>query len=806
MPIKDFSQKLKSKIQGDVLDDTLSRGIYATDASMYQVMPMVIVAPKSENDVIAAVRMAGEHQIPILARGGGTSLAGQAVNEGMVLDFSKHMDQVLEYQPEEKWVRVQPGINRDVLNAYTKNDGLEFAPDPATSSRANIGGIVANNSSGTKSILYGMAIDHVIELKVLLADGTIIQTSSLDRNSLDKKLVEEGREGELYRKLKEIVDSHCDEIIARYPKTMRRVGGYPLDRFLDDMDWMLGRIFIGSEGTLGIILEAKLRLVDLPKHKCLAVVQFDQVLDAVKAVQTLVKYQPAAVEILSKLLLDFSRKNLETHSMCGFIKGDPESIQMVEFYGDTEEDVLERAKKMCRQLEDMHLGYAYDVYPVGEIYDNVWDIRKKGLGLLLGEPAKKRAQALIEDAAIPLDVLPEYIAEVMQVCDAQDIVSTYYAHASVGVIHVRPLLDMSSAEDIEKMKIISREVYQLVKKYKGSWSSEHGDGILRAGYQKDYYGESLYQAFLDVKKLFDPNHLFNPGRVIEAPPIDSNLRYGAAYKDIPVDTVYHYRDQIDFHTAVHQCSGIGACRKLTQGTMCPSFMSTRDEEHSTRGRANALRLAMSGQLGEDGLLDDRLKEALDLCLSCKACKAECPSSVDMARLKSEVLQMRYDAKGVPARAKFIRNSAQLARRFSGALAPIVNAVQNTSVFKKTMQSGLGFAPERPLPSYAKLTLSNWYHKQYQPNEAGDKVALFADTYCNHHESSTGIAAVRLLDAMGYHVLIADTGCCQRPRISNGFFKRCKKRWSENNTWSVYILRYWYPGRHPRTELCNRIDS
>ncbi len=770
-----FVDALRSRLRGDVMDDKLSRGIYATDASMYQVFPDVVVVPRDEEDVVSAITLAREYRVSVLPRGGATSLAGQTVNTGMVIDFSKYMDKVLEYRPEEKWIRVQPGINRDVLNALVKKDGLEFGPDPATSSRANIGGIVANNSSGTKSILYGMTIDHVIELKVLLADGTILTTKPLDRESLGSMLQRQDREGELYRGLKEIVDTHRGEIVDRYPKTMRRVGGYPLDRFLDEDDWMLGRIMIGSEGTLGIILEAKLRLVALPAHKCLAVVHFDNVLDAVRAVQTMVSYKPAAVEILSRLLLDFSRKNLETKPMCGFIKGEPESVQMVEFYGDSEKDMMDRAKRMCDQLVEMDLGYAYDIYREMDLmYRHVWDIRKKGLGLLLGEPGKKRAQALIEDAAIPLEVLPEYISRVMQVCDELGVAATYYAHASVGVIHVRPLLDMTDEEDIRKMKSISRSVYKLVKEYSGSWSSEHGDGIVRAGYQKDFYGERIYQAFLEVKKLFDPDHLLNPGRVIEAPPIDQNLRYGSGYHDQDVSTVYHYRDQIDFHTAVHQCSGIGACRKLGQGTMCPSFMVTRDEEHTTRGRANALRLAMSGQLGEDGLLDPRLKEALDLCLSCKACKAECPSSVDMARLKSEVLQMQYDARGVTMKERMVRESAQMARLFSGPFAGVVNAVQSSSLFRHTVQSALGFSSNRRLPSYAKQTLHSWYGKQYKPGRYGHTVVLFADTYCNHHESSTGIAAVKLLDRLGFDVLLADQGCCQRPRISNGFLKEARE--------------------------------
>jgi FAD/FMN-containing dehydrogenase/Fe-S oxidoreductase len=767
-----FFNALRQTLKGDVHSDALHRGIYATDASIYQIQPVVVVYPRDEQDVIQAVALACEHHVPILARGGGTSLAGQTVAEAMVLDFTRYMHQILEYDPVNKWIRVQPGISRGELNNYIKTDKLEFAPDPATSTRAAIGGMIANNSSGTKSVLYGKTSDHVINLKVLLSDGTVINTRPYTRDEINT-LDEHTREGKLWQALYQKVNAHQSEIQQRFPKTMRRVGGYCLDELINDEPWNPGQIFLGSEGTLGIFLEATLKLVPLPKYKSVAVIHFNDRVEAIRPVGLMLQYKPAAVEILSKLLLDYSRKNLETQSMCGFIKGDPQALQMVEFYGDTEEEVLTRPQEMIMALQAKNYGYAYDIYPDGEMYRNVWGIRERGLGLLLGEPGEKKGVEFIEDAAIPIEHLAEYIDRVLKICEGYGVEVTYYAHASVGVIHVRPILNLHLAEDIEKMKMIAADVFKLVVHYKGSWSSEHGDGLIRSSFLREFYGDIIYGLFKDVKQLFDPDGILNPGKIIDPPPMDKDLRFGTAYRDLPLETVYHYRDQVDFHRAVHQCSGIGACRKMSGGTMCPSYMVTRDETHTTRGRANALRLAMSGQLSTHGLSDPALKETLELCVSCKACKAECPSSVDMARLKSEVLQIQYNSHGTTMRDRMIRDSAKTARRICGPMAPLVNTIQRSGLFRNVLEKSMGFNRNRILPSYARQSFTDWFEKTYRSFD-GPIVALFADTYLNYYEPEIGKAAVRLINHLGYDVTLA-TGCCQRPRISHGFLELAKKQ-------------------------------
>ena len=768
-----YLEALKRDIKGDVYHDPVVLGMYATDASIYQIMPVAVICPKDEEDVISCVKIANTFHVPILARGGGTSLAGQTVAEAIVIDFSKYMNSILLL--DDKTVVVQPGVIRHQLNHFLKPKGLEFAPDPATSSRATIGGMIANNSSGTKSILYGKTSDHVIEIKVLLADGSIIRTKALSTEALQNKLNSSDPDRELYKRMIDIVVPLEEEVQLKYPKTMRRVGGYAFDDFLASGCGDLNRIIIGSEGTLGIILEATLKLVDLPKYKGVSVVQFDHAQDAIKATITMVKYQPAAVEILSRLLIGYSRKNIETASMTGFLKGEPDSIQIIEFYGDHPDEIKERAEAMHADLKQQGFGYAHDYYPEGKTYHDIWGIRERGLGLLLGEPADKKGVPVIEDAAIPLEHLDAFIADVITISHRRGVEVDYYAHASVGVIHIKPILDLREQVDIDHFKIIADEVFQRVIFYGGSWSSEHGDGIVRSGYLSAFYGEQILEGFVKTKELFDPHFLLNPGKIVDPPPIDSHLRYGTNYTDLPFNAVYHYREQRDFYTAIHQCSGLGACRKIAGGTMCPSFMVTLDEVDSTRGRANALRLAMSGQL-EDGLANQHLPEVLDLCLSCKACKAECPSSVDMARLKGEVMQHQFDRHGASWKDRMIGRSPDLARKLAGRKATLVNMIQSIPIIKQVMMKMLGMDMRRHLPTYASKTWTRTIRKSRTTSADGlPDIILLVDTYTQCHQPESGIAAIRLLERLGKRVMLLDAGCCQRPRISHGFLREAAEK-------------------------------
>ncbi len=773
--MKDLFNKLEREISGDVLTDGYSLGMYATDASIYQINPIAIVLPKNKEDVKAAVALAYDNEMTILPRGAGTSLAGQAVGESLILDFSKYMNSILEINEKEKWVRVQPGMARDDLNAVLEPYGLHFAPDPATSSRANVGGMVGNNSSGTKSILFGKTVDHVLETDVLLAEGLEMHLENSSQANYQNKVVQQNREGEIYRSFEKLINQHSNEIKERFPKVMRRVGGYNLDEFVYTNQWNLSKLLCGSEGTLATTLELKLNLVDLPKYKSVCVVHFAEVLEAISAVESMLPYNPSAVEILDKTVVDLSRSNLTTKHHCHFIEDNPAAILIVEFYGDTAEDVLDRPRKMIADLKSNNFGYAYPLFPEGESYTDVWVIRKKGLGLMLGIKGTKKPLAFIEDAGIPSEHLPEYIDRVLKICEKHGTKAAMYAHASVGVIHVRPILDLRMAEDIERLKNITDETFELVMEYGGSWSGEHGDGLVRSAYNKRFFGDNLYNAFLEVKELFDPKNLMNPGKIIEAQTIEKNLRYGVEYKDDEVKTEYAYKEEEGFESAVHMCSGVGECRKVLGGTMCPSFKATRDEEHSTRGRANALRMAMSNQFGAEGLSSKRLHDVMDLCLSCKACKSECPSNVDMAKMKSDTLQMYYDEHGISLRDKLIRDSTKMARQISGWKAGIVNSVQRSSLFKAVLDSTVKFDKRRTLPTFAKEPFYKWFKKNAgKTNFRDKKIVLFADTYLNYHEPQVGVSALELLNSCGYEVILANIGCCQRPKISHGFLRDAKK--------------------------------
>jgi len=786
-----FIDELERSINGEVLRDEISLGMYSTDASFYQIKPLAVILPLDEADVKKAVKIAHDHKLKILPRGGGTSLAGQTVGEALVIDFSKYMNKILEFNEKERWVRVQPGLVRDELNEEMAKYKLHFAPDPATTSRANVGGMVGNNSSGTKSILYGKTVDHILEAKVLLADSSELLLKEYSQDEFAKKAAQDNREGNIYRTFKAIIDKNKEEIKERFPKVMRRVGGYNLDEFVYTDRWNLAKLVTGSEGTLAVTLELKINLEPLPKYKSVAVVHFADLLEAIRAVQPMLPFRPSAVEIIDRTVLRLSAENLTTKQLCHFIENDPAAILIVEFYDDSYESSMERPRQMIEKLREQKLGYAYPIFPDGKAFDDVWALRRKGLGLMMGIKGEKKALSFIEDSAIPIPVLPEYIDQVLKICAKHNTEVSMYAHASVGVIHVQPLLDLRDEQDIENLKRITDETFDLVVKYGGSWSGEHGDGLVRSAYNERFFGPRLYEELRNIKKLFDPENLMNPGKIVDAQTIEHNLRYGTSYSDQQVATTFQYRAENSFRESVHMCTGVGECRKILGGTMCPSFKATRDEEHSTRGRANALRLAMSGQLGKDGLTSKRLHEVMDLCLSCKACKSECPSNVDMAKMKGDVQQLYYDEHGITLRDRLIRDSSKAASVLSGALSGIVNFVQHSGLFRTLMQKFAGFDRRRLLPEYAGEPFYKWFEKNgNQVKDAKKRVVLFADTYLNFHEPQIGISALQLLNSCGYEVLLANVGCCQRPKISHGFLREAKEGGTET---AKKLVKYFEEG-------------
>ena len=679
----EFIEELRSSVQGSVLSDSFSRGIFSTDASSYQMMPTAIVMPLNNEDVKAAVLTAKKYKVPILPRGGGTSLAGQTVTNGLILDLSKHMDQVLEINSAEKWVRVQPGVVRDELNTELKPFGLHFAPDPATGNRANIGGMIGTNSSGVRSIVYGKTIDHVLEVKLLLSTGEIIHCkANPSKEDNSRGIVEE---------LQRVIQNNRKEISDRFPSVMRRVSGYNLDEYLDNDDWNLSRLVTGSEGTLGIILEAKINLEPLPKSTAVCVAHFPAFEDALSAVEPLVEMNPSAVEILDAKVIQLARDNLSPSSMSEAVKGLPGGALLIESFGEDSTDALNHVTRMATYLLKRTSCFHAPTLNDKEEIAKVWEVRKSGLGLMLGVPDDKKPIAFIEDACVPLPKLSAYIEQVTEICHAHNTDVIRYAHASVGVLHMRPCLDLQNPRDIEKMKSIASESFQIAKAMGGSWSGEHGDGLARSEFIEPFFGPTIYEAFRKIKSLFDPDGLMNPGKIIDSPKMDENLRLGKNYQPVPWDTVFHFRKERGIQHALQLCNGVGACRKMLSGTMCPSYMVTKDEKHTTRARANSLRLALSGQLGENSMENPLMENVMELCVECKACKSECPSGVDMARLKAEYLQHLNDKKGIPFRSRLLANAPCIAGNISGPWATLLNGLLRTPPAKFILNRfGKGF--------------------------------------------------------------------------------------------------------------------
>ncbi len=789
-----LERELRTCVRGEVYADRVSRGMHATDASHYQMMPACVAVPRDEADCIAAVTAAGRHGVPITPRGGGTSLSGQTFGTGLVLDVSKYLDRILEVNVDERWARVQPGLIRDLLNDHLAPHGLHFAPDPATGNRATVGGMIGNNASGTRSIVYGKTIDHVLACKVVLADGTVMELEPVDADQWRQRSAGAGREAEIYRGVGQVVERNRAEILARYPQVMRRVSGYNLDEFVDgagytgpiggrNLDgrraWNLSNLIVGSEGTLGCVLETKLRLTPLPAATALAIVHFDDELASLRRLPEILAHPVSAVELLDELVIRESLVNTATRQLATFFEGQPKAVLIIETFGDDAADARARIEAVVADLKRRNIGYAWPIRDDKRGQAAVWSVRKLGLGLISNVRGPVKGQAFVEDACVPVEALAEYVERLQQVCREFDVPTTMYAHASVGVIHFRPRLDLHRPADRDKMVAIANRAFEMVCQYNGAFAGEHGDGVVRGEFVPRYFGPQLYEAFREIKGIFDPGNVMNPGKIVDAPSMTSHLRYGEDYRTVNIPTLYHYREQGGFQAAIEQCNGVGVCRKLDVGTMCPSFMATRDEEASTRGRANALRLAMTGQLDDDDLGSHRVKQALELCLACKACRSECPNSVDMARLKSEVLQMHHDRHGIPWGYRLIGEMPRFARLVAGPLASVVNLVARLPGYGWLLEKVAGIDRRRSMPPFATRNLRQLLRARRitgagQVSGERPRVVLFDDTYANYLEPHVGVSAVELLEGCGYEVILAQAGCCQRPRLSKGLVRQAKR--------------------------------
>ena len=799
---KTLEQQLSNTLAGEVRFDLYSKALYSTDASLYQIQPIGVVIPKNKQDVIRTVQIASEHKVPILPRGGGTSLAGQSVGEALVLDMSKYMNQLLEVNVAEHWARVQPGIVLDELNHKLKPHGLMYAPDVATSSRANVGGTIGNNSAGSHSLIYGKTIDHVMSIDLVLSNADEITAAPISLQELETKKRGDTLEANIYRELCRICTDNEAEIRKRYPRILRRVAGYNLDEFITDAGskevtpyrrdgcdenhpFSLTKILIGSEGTLATTVEATVNLVPIPKLTALCVVHFESLITSMEAMQPILECNPTAVELIDKTILDMARGSLEFSRLTTFIQGEPAALLAVEFYGETQAELESQLDRLEKTLKSTGFGYAFVRCLTAEEKSRVWETRKAGLGLLMGMTGDPKPVGFVEDAAVPIENLPEYVRRFDKIVTSHDTTAAYYAHASVGLLHNRPIVNLKSETDIQKMHNIAREVRDLLIELDGTTSGEHGDGLVRSEWIESMFGSQLYQAFTEVKKAFDPEGIMNPGKIVDAPPMTENLRFGTEYNTIKVDTYFDFSSQEGFGRAIEMCNGVGACRKTLTGTMCPSFIGTREEEHSTRGRANALRSIISGTLPHTELTGERLQEVLDLCLGCKACKAECPSNVDMAKIKYEVMAHYHKANGLPLHRRLFGEIGALAP-FGSMFSPLSNWAVNNTLSKWIAEKVIGVDRRRDMPTFVRPTYEQWFRKRRSRRTSDKKVVLFSDTFMNYSEPSIGKAAVEVLEACGFEVLLPEKRCCGRPLISEGMLDRAIENANYNiNTLCAY---------------------
>ena len=782
---QDIADELRRRVDGEVRFDPYSRLLYSTDASIYQMEPIGVVIPRTAADVQAVVEFASREGIPVLPRSGGTSLAGQTVNHAIVMDFSKYLNRVLEVNPEEQWARVEPGIILDQLTRQVGSHGLQYAPDPTTANRACVGGGIGNNTCGAHSVIYGKTLDHVRELDVILSDGSSAHFGALTPQELEARLSSGGLEGDIYRGVLRIADEQKDEIDRTYAKIQRRVSGYNLDEFILDGDRHnhavnLARMVVGSEGTLCVVTEAKVNLVPRPTMTALSVLHFRSVVDASEATMRVLRHEPSSVEMIDKMVLDRCREALGQSRLLSFIEGDPGAMLLVEFYGESE---AELTAKMDRLKGDIGLAYA-----CVNILDRagqaaVWNVRKGGLGLLMSIRGDAKPIPFVEDPAVDPSVLGDFVRRFDQIVADHGTTAGYYGHAAVGCLHIRPMISLKGQEGIDKMVSIGDAVSDLIKEFGGSMSGEHGDGIVRGVWTRKMFGDQIYNAFRELKHTWDPGDIMNPGKIIDTPPMTENLRYGTSYQPIELEATLDFSSDFGFSGAVEMCNGMGACRKL-DGTMCPSFMATRDEEHSTRGRANLLRAALSGRMpegAEGSITDQRLHQALDLCLECKACKAECESGVDMAKLKYEFLNHYHDKHGVPLRSRLFANINGL-NKLGSRYAPVSNWLTGNALGKSIASALLGITPHRRQPSFARQSLPDWFAQRKSVSASPSKygtVALYNDTFMNFNYPEIGIAAVELLEYAGYSVELVNGGCCGRPMISKGLLDQARQQARDN---------------------------
>jgi FAD/FMN-containing dehydrogenase/Fe-S oxidoreductase len=792
--MKSKLEQLSQQLDGDLYFDTVMRTLYATDASAYREMPLAVAIPRTKEDIKKLIAFAKDNQTSLIPRTAGTSLAGQVVGKGIIVDVSKHFTQILELNEKEKWVRVQPGVVRDELNMFLKPYGLFFGPETSTANRAMIGGMVGNNSCGSNSVVYRSTREHLLEVNAILSDGTETIFKELSTDAFHEKCEQDNLEGKIYKHTRSLLSNYDNQVEIRkeFPKKTveRRNTGYAVDLLVDTEPFTAGgdsfnfcSLIAGSEGTLAFLTEIRLNVVPLPpKETGLLCVHFNSIDESLRANLIGLKYHPSASELIDHYILECTKENIEQSKNRFFVQGDPGAILVIEFARSSREEILAITAQVEAEMRAAGLGYHFPVL-FGDDTKKIWTLRKAGLGLLGNLPGDEKAVPVIEDTAVDVNDLPAYIREFNEILTKHGLHSVHYAHAGSGELHLRPIINLKTKEGNRLFRTIAEEVATLVKKYDGSLSGEHGDGRLRGEFIRQMVGEKNYGLLQEIKRSWDPQNIFNPNKIVDTPPMNTMLRYEPGQFTPEFKTIFRFHQQ-DILQHAEQCNGSGDCRKthLSGGTMCPSFMASRNEKDTTRARANILREFLTHSDKLNRFDHKEIYEVMDLCLSCKACKSECPSNVDMAKLKAEFLQQYYDVNGVPFRSRLIANFSASAKL--GSIMPSVyNFFVTNPLAGNLIKRVSGFAVKRSMPTLSATTLRSWYHKhQKEITQKGKrKVYLFCDEFTNYNDAHIGITAILLLEKLGYEVVIPQHEESGRTWLSKGLLRDAQKIINRNIT-------------------------
>lgn len=766
-------QELRDQIQGEVRDDPISLAVYSVDASIYEIPPLAVVLPRTKEELMAAVRIAARHDVPVIPRGAATGIAGGCIGKGLVIDTSKHLNRILSIDPDNRTAICEPGVVQNQLNRALAPMGLRLGPDTSTGNRATLGGMLANNSAGARSLRYGKMVDHILEVEVLLANGELVRFRPVDDTQLAAKLALDSTEGIIYREVVRIRDEYAADIKANFPIMPRRASGYNLDELLKPGPLHLSRLIAGSEGTLGIVTEMRVRLAPTPRASGICVVQFASLDEAFDSVARILPWDPLALELIDEKIVAAGRASPSLASQIGWINGSPKAVLIVEFEAATDRDVAVRIAAFTDWAQKEKIGYSVAGLTQAQPMRDVWSVRESGLGLLLSKRSYSRAIAFIEDVAVPPDQLRPFMNSFLELVHSHGKDAGVYGHVGAGCMHIRPYIDLRDTAEVELMKHLQFETADLLLKHRGALSGEHGDGFVRSWLNEKMFGKRVYEAFRALKQAFDPRGLMNPGKVIATQGLTEHLRLTPQTQPLPFQTFLNFDREGGFTLAADLCNGNGLCRKR-EGLMCPSFQAYGDEFHTTRARAQSFRAILNGRLPEEAMTGQGLYHVLEYCLECKGCKTQCPSQVDMAKMKSEFLYHYQQKQGVTLRTRLFAQMGSLYSAIS-PIAPLFNALSNSPP-SRWLLSALGIAPERPLPKLSTQRFSVWWKShQVEPTAFSRTVVVFNDTYTEFLHPEIGQAAVQVLNALGYGVIVPLWTCCGRPLISKGLLEQAQSQ-------------------------------